>query len=89
MTITSRTKVPSNKTWVAGTVSIVDNSGRNILNGNLQIKLRGNYTATLPKKPYKIKLEKKAKLFDMSNDKDWALMANALDKTLTNTALAM
>ncbi|MCJ1359566.1 MAG: hypothetical protein MMC33_009568 [Icmadophila ericetorum] len=87
MTITSRTPVPSDKTWVAGTVSIVD-GGRTILSGNLQIKLRGNFTATLPKKPYKIKLENKAKLFDMSNDKDWALMANALDKTLTSTALA-
>ena len=61
MTITSRTPVPGDKTWVAGTVSIVD-GGRTILNGNLQIKLRGNYTATLPKKPYKIKLENKAKL---------------------------
>ena len=49
------------------------------------IKGRGNYTwneGNARKKPYKIKFEKSQDLFGLGKDKDWALLANDLDKTL-------
>ena len=53
-----------------------------------KIKGRGNSTWGLPKKPYRIKLDSKASLLGMSNDKDWALLANYLDKTLLRNITA-
>ena len=47
-----------------------------------EIRGRGNSTWGMPKKPYKLKLDKKASLLGMSTDKEWALLANYSDKTL-------
>ena len=46
---------------------------------------RGNSTweADNGKKPYKIKLEKKADIFGLGKSKHWALLANAMDTTLS------
>ena len=38
---------------------------------NCSIRGRGNSTWGMPKKPYKIKLDEKARIFNMSNDKEW------------------
>lgn len=56
------------------------------------IKGRGNMTWTLPKKPYKLKLDKKLNVLDMpSKNKHWILVANYLDQTLlkNDTAFCM
>jgi hypothetical protein len=55
----------------------------------LRIRGRGNATWGYPKKPYKIKLDKKANFFGMGNDKDWVLLANYCDKTLLRTGIAL
>lgn len=52
------------------------------------IRGRGNSTWDEPKKPYRMKLDNKASLLGMSNDKDWALLANHLDKTLLRNITA-
>lgn len=52
------------------------------------IKGRGNSTWGMPKKPYRLKLENKASLLGLSNDKDWALLANYTDKTLLRNLTA-
>ena len=46
---------------------------------------RGNSTWDLSggKKPYKIKLDKKADIFGLGKSKHWALLANAMDSTLS------
>ena len=46
---------------------------------------RGNSTWEIPenKKPYKIKLDKKADIFGMGSSKHWALLANRFDDTLS------
>lgn len=49
---------------------------------------RGNSTWNMDKKPYRIKLDEKATLLGMSNDKDWALLANHTDKTLLRNITA-
>ena len=56
--------------------------------GNGEIKGRGNSTWTAPKRPYRIKLNDKARLLGMSNDKNWALLANYFDKTLLRNITA-
>ncbi len=52
------------------------------------IRGRGNTTWVMPKKPYKIKLDNKAKLLGMSTDKEWALLANYSDRSLLRNTTA-
>ena len=50
------------------------------------IRLRGNTTISFPKKPYRIKFDKKTSLFGLGKAKSWVLLANYRDFTLlTNT----
>ena len=44
-----------------------------------QIKVRGNSTAGMPKKPYRIKLDKKNSLFGYAKAKNWVLLADYMD----------
>ncbi len=56
---------------------------------SLQVRVRGNSTADLAKKPYKLKFKEKVKLLGKGrpNTKKWTLMANHSDKTLLRNAL--
>ena len=51
------------------------------------IRGRGNSTWMVDKKPYKIKLEKKADLFGMGKSKHWVLLANYYDYSLMRNKL--
>jgi len=54
-----------------------------------EIKGRGNSTWwDVPKKPYRIKLESNNRLLGMSNERNWALLANYFDKTLLRNQTA-
>jgi len=54
-----------------------------------RIRGRGNSTWQLmPKKSYKLKLDKKTALYGMTKGKDWAILANYADKTMLRNALA-
>ena len=63
----------------------VGNSGEAI---QTRIRGRGNSTWIMPKKPYRLKLDKKTALLGMAADKDWALLANYSDKTLMRNSVA-
>lgn len=55
----------------------------------MSCKIRGRGNATwkdYPKKPYKIKLEKKLSLFGFPANKDWVLLAEYCDKSLLRTS---
>ena len=52
------------------------------------IKGRGNSTWNMEKKPYNIKLDKKADLFDMGKSKKWSLIANHSDDSLARNVAA-
>ena len=56
---------------------------------SLQIRVRGNSTASLQKKPYKLKFNEKVKLLGKgyAKTKKWTLLANHGDKTLLRNAL--
>ena len=49
---------------------------------DMSIRGRGNSTWRENKKPFKIKLDKKADLFGLGQNKHWVLIANAMDSTL-------
>lgn len=61
-----------------------------LYSGDIGIKLRGNSTSKLAKKPFKLKLDTKANLLGIDEEgknKHWCLMANALDPTLMRNVL--
>ena len=56
----------------------------------IEIRLRGNSTAYLPKKPYRVKFPDKFSPLGLnhSKEKSWVLLANDADKTLIRNAVA-
>ena len=54
----------------------------------IKIRGRGNYTWSLPKKPFQLKFDKKNSFFDLAEDKKWIFLANYTDKTMLRTAIA-
>ncbi len=53
------------------------------------IRGRGHSTWLWPKKPYKIKFDKKTPVLGMEKAKDWVLLANYSDKSLMRNGVAM
>lgn len=53
-----------------------------------EIRGRGNTTWAKPKKPYRIKFDKKTSLFGLKAAKDWVLLANHQDPTLLLNTIA-
>lgn len=51
-------------------------------------RLRGNSTQAYPKKPFAIKLDKKATVLGMPKHKRWCLLASWLDRSLIRNAVA-
>ena len=58
-----------------------------LYDGEAEIKLRGNSTAGLNKRPFKVKLNKKTDVFGMGENKHWVLLANAIDVSLVRNML--
>ncbi len=56
----------------------------------IEIRLRGNSTAFLPKKPYRMKFPDKFSPLGLNHakEKNWVLLANDADKTLLRNAIA-
>ena len=67
---------------------VIQDGDNTIYNGATQIKGRGNSTWGLPKKPYKLKLDKKTDFFGMGKNKHWVLLANYLDTSLMRNKLS-
>ena len=53
------------------------------------IRLRGNSTADMPKKPYRIKFDQKQSLFGLDKAKSWVLLAEYLDPSCLHNYAAM
>lgn len=79
--------VVSKDDYVNGSM-VIKEKGEIASENTMRIKGRGNATWTYPKKPYKIKLDKKAPILGMEEAKDWVLLANYCDKTLLRTGIA-
>ena len=69
-----------NKNYVDTMISITNAGKKNNLDEvPAQVKIRGNSTALYDKKPYRIKFDKKQKLFGKTKNKSWVLLADYLD----------
>ena len=73
----------------AGYIQVVSEDGVTYqYDGDLEyIKGRGNSTWKMEKKPYNLKLDKKADLFGMGKSKKWSLIANHGDESLIRNAV--
>jgi len=82
-------KVHADKNYKeAGSTAIFNDKGKSQYEGVLEyIKGRGNASWQMPKRPYNIKLDKKAKLFGMEKSKKWCLIANMGDNSLMRNAM--
>ncbi|MDR2138387.1 MAG: CotH kinase family protein [Tannerella sp.] len=84
---TGHQPILSTEEYVEATISITNTLNGNDCEGTMRIRGRGNSTWTFfPKKPYRIKLDKKTAMLGMPADKDWVLLANYSDKSLLRTA---
>ena len=82
--------VTSKLAYKPGTMFVQNNTASESVeyNGAIQIKGRGNTSWTMPKKPYRIKLDKKADLFGLGANKNWVLISNYLDESLLRNKTA-
>ena len=82
--------VNSKQTWREGCdIRIFDADGAELYaSDKLQIKGRGNVSWGYPKKPYALKLDKKASILGMPKHKRWCLLSNWSDKTLMRNHVA-
>lgn len=82
--------IVSKEAWMEGAVlRIFTADGMLDYDGSSQVKGRGNSTWTqFPKKPYALKLDKKAPILGMPKHKRWCLLANWMDRTLIRNAVA-
>ncbi len=84
-----RTPILDRETYVAGSMTIDPNgSGYAPYSGTLTMKGRGNSTWVYPKKPYKLKLDKKSPIMGIASNKDWVLLANWGDRSQLRTSAA-
>jgi len=81
--------INSKDNYVDGEITITEGlEAKQRYKGILEVKGRGNSTWGMPKKPYRIKLDKKAPLLDMPSNKNWALLANYGDQSLLRNDIA-
>ena len=90
---TDGAEITSKEDYVDATMTIQGNAAYNsdtttLYDGVIEIRGRGNTTWEKPKKPYKIKLDEKADVFGMGENKHWVLLANYLDESLMRNTLA-
>ncbi len=88
ITTADNTPIESKNEYVPATIRIERDNETILSESAISIRLRGNATITYPKKPYKIKFNKKTvPLPGMSKDKSFALLANFTDRSLMNVAI--
>ena len=82
--------IPYDKeTDISSQISIIGDEDENLLNVPGGIRERGNYSRSFPKKPYRIKFDKKQHVLDApAKAKKWTLINNYGDKTLMRNLLA-
>lgn len=74
---------------IDGNIIIISNSGSEILSSPGSVRERGNASRQFPKKPWRIKFDKKQNVLDApAKAKKWTLLNNYGDKTLMRNMLA-
>lgn len=83
--------ITSKEIWMSGasfSLSNASNPEWNFENLTTKIRGRGNSTWGQPKKPYALKLDKKAQIFGFPKHKRWVLIANYLDNSFMRNSMA-
>ncbi len=90
LTTNSGEEITSTEVYTPSLVSVVEADGTQTDYVDTKVRGRGNTLFTLEKKPYKLKLTKKAAFAgaDYAKGKKWNLMADHGDKTLLRNAVA-
>ena len=81
-------EIQSKEYYVEATVEIDGKKVYENYIGATEIKGRGNSTWSMPKKPYRLKLKKKASLCGFGEAKNYVLLANHIDPTWMLNAVA-
>ncbi|GHT61017.1 hypothetical protein AGMMS50239_11060 [Bacteroidia bacterium] len=82
-------EINSKEIYVNGTVTFISKDGTDIFTSKMEIRGRGNASWGFEKKPYRIKLESKAKVLEHPAEaRNWTLISNHGDKTLIRNLLA-
>ena len=89
ITTDNNAPIVSKEDYVPASIRIEGNGGYNDFTATTKIRGRGNSTWGMPKKPYRLKLDKKASIFGLPESKNWVLLANYLDGTLMLNSVAM
>lgn len=81
----------SKDTYIKGNIEFIDSNGwysdSLALSISFQMKGRGNSSWDNEKKPFRLKLDEKHRVFGMKANRDWALIANYNDKSLLRNTL--
>lgn len=81
-------EIPSKDYYLEGTLAVNGRGGYEDYTGKTEVKGRGNSTWGYPKKPYRLKLNKKAEVCGLGKAKNYVLLANHLDPTLMLNSVA-
>lgn len=81
-------EIPSKDYYLEGTLAVNGRGGYEDYAGKTEVKGRGNSTWGYPKKPYRLKLNKKAEICGLGKAKNYVLLANHLDPTLMLNSVA-
>lgn len=74
---------------IVSQLTIISDNGTKLLSESGTTRERGNYSRSFPKKPYRIKFDKKQRVLDApAKAKKWTLINNYGDKTLMRNLLA-
>ena len=77
--------------YVDSTISVRSCEGYEFENAESQVKIRGNYTSTYPKKPIRIKFSKKQAMCGLNSGnklKSWVLLAEYKDPSMLRNSVA-
>ncbi|MCP9610578.1 CotH kinase family protein [Coprobacter tertius] len=75
--------------YLPGQVSIISEDGTKLLHKELDVRGRGNASWSFPKKPYRMKFNKKDNVLDFpAKAKNWTLISNYGDHTLMRNLIA-
>lgn len=76
--------------YTSAMVEILDEDGKaDVKSSKAGIRIRGNSTANCPKKPYRIKFDKKQSVFGSTKAKNWALLADYMDASSMHNYMAL
>lgn len=84
----SITEIPSKDYYLNATLTVDGKGICENYTGKTEVKGRGNSTWGYPKKPYRLKLDKKSEICGLGKAKNYILLANHIDPTLMLNSVA-